>query len=89
LGDYILESTEDDGVGVMTLMQTWLIQQQDFNGNVQLSSQTGHSFYQYSVWQAGEHLFDGVAGDLPEAVDSLVAHINFLSASRNGVVAVA
>jgi hypothetical protein len=70
-------------------MQTWLIQKQDFNGNVKLNSQTGHSFYQYSLWQAGEHLFDGAAGDLPEAVDSIMAYINFLSASRNGVVAVA
>jgi len=63
-------------------MQTWVIQKHDFNGNIKVSARTHKSFYQYSLWRArtGEHLFDGAAGDLAEAVDSLQAHISFLAA---------
>ena len=70
-------------------MQTWVIQEQDFNGNVKLSSRRNQSFYQYSLWRArtGEHLFDGAAGDLAEALDSLHAHISFLSAGNEGFAA--
>jgi hypothetical protein len=65
-------------------MQTWVIQENDFNGNVQLSSQPRHSFYSYSLWRAntGEHLFDGAAGDLAEAMDTMRAHIQYLSAAK-------
>lgn len=71
-------------------MQTWVIQDQGYNGGVRLSARQAHSFYEYSLWQerTGEHLFDGVAGDLAEAVDSLAAHINFLAAQgQRGPVA--
>jgi hypothetical protein len=63
-------------------MQTWVVQENDFNGNVKLRSRPRHRFYSYSLWRAntGEHLFDGAAGDLAEAVDSLRAHIRYLSA---------
>jgi hypothetical protein len=65
-------------------MQTWVVQENDFNGNVKLRSRTRHSFYSYSLWRAntGEHLFDGAAGDLAEALDSLHAHIAYLSAGE-------
>jgi len=71
-------------------MQTWVIQENDFNGNVRVSSQRRHTFYRYSLWRAqtGEHLFDGAAGDLAEAMDSLHAHISYLAAGRR-VAAVA
>jgi hypothetical protein len=64
------------------IMQTWVVQENDFNGNVKLRSRTRHRFYSYSLWRAntGEHLFDGAAGDLAEALDSLHAHIRYLSA---------
>lgn len=65
-------------------MQTWVIQQDNFNGNVKFSSQPRHNFYSYSLWRAntGEHLFDGAAGDLNEAMDAMRAHIDYLSAGR-------
>ena len=63
-------------------MQTWAIQEYDFNGDVKLSSQARRSFYRYSLWRArtNEHLFDGAAGDLAEAMDAMRAHIRYLSA---------
>ena len=65
-------------------MQTWVLQEDDFRGNVKLSSQPCHSFYRYSLWRAGtgEHLFDGAAGDLAEALDTMHAHVRYLSAGR-------
>ena len=65
-------------------MTSWVIQDQGFNGGVKLSSQRTHKYYEYSLWhgRTGEHLFDGAAGDLAEAIDSLVAHIHFLSAQQ-------
>jgi len=65
-------------------MQTWVLQEDGFQGNVKLSSQPRHSFYRYSLWRArtGEHLFDGAAGDLGEALDTMQAHIRYLSAGR-------
>jgi hypothetical protein len=70
-------------------MQTWVIQDRGFNGGVKLNSKLAHQFYEYSLWHArtGEHLFDGVAGDLAEAVDSLLAHIHFLAAANHGAFA--
>jgi hypothetical protein len=70
-------------------MQTWVVQEHDFNGNVQLNSQRRHNFYSYSLWRArtGEHLFDGAAGDLAEALDSLHAHISYLAAEQRGASA--
>jgi len=66
-------------------MQTWVIREQGYNGKVKRSSQPQHSYYRYSLWRArtGEHLFDGAAGDLDEALDSLHAHISYLSAGEN------
>jgi uncharacterized protein YgiB involved in biofilm formation len=66
-------------------MQTWVLQENDFRGNVKFSSQTHHSFYSYSLWRAasGEHLFDGAAGDLAEALDTMRAHVRYLSALRD------
>jgi len=65
-------------------MQTWVLQEQDFKGNVRMSSRRRRSFYSYSLWRArtGEHLFDGAAGDLAEAMDTMHAHIRYLSAGR-------
>ncbi len=62
-------------------MQTWVVQENDFGGKVKLSSQSRQSFYRYSVWRAdaNEHLFDGAAGDLAEAMDAMRAHIRYLS----------
>jgi hypothetical protein len=64
-------------------MQTWVLEENDFGGKVKLSSHSHHSFYRYSLWRShtGEHLFDGAAGDLPEALDSLRAHIRYLSSA--------
>ncbi len=68
-------------------MQTWVIQENDFNGNVKLRSRPRRSFYSYSLWRAktGEHLFDGAAGDLGEALDSLRAHIHYLSTNEQSL----
>jgi hypothetical protein len=66
-------------------MQTWAIQENDFGGKVKLSSRAHHNFYRYSLWRAnsGEHLFDGAAGDLTEAMDAMRAHITYLSGGRS------
>jgi hypothetical protein len=65
-------------------MQLWLLEENDFGGKVKLTSQSQRSFYRYSLWRknSGEHLFDGAAGDLPEALDTMRAHIRYLSAGR-------
>jgi hypothetical protein len=62
-------------------MQTWVLQDNDFGGKVEKSSQSRRSFYSYSLWRAkaNEHLFDGAAGDLAEAMDAMRAHIRYLS----------
>jgi hypothetical protein len=66
-------------------MQTWALQENDFGGKVKLSSQAHPNFYFYSLWRAnsGEHLFDGAAGDLAEAMEAMRAHIDYLSAGRD------
>ena len=65
-------------------MQSCVIQDNNFRGNIELSSQSRYSFYRYSLWRAGtgEHLFDGAAGDLAEALDAMHAHVRYLSAGR-------
>jgi hypothetical protein len=62
-------------------MESCVIQENDFRGNIELNSQRRHSFYSYSLWRArsGEHLFDGAAGDLTEAMETMRAHIRYLS----------
>jgi hypothetical protein len=66
------------------VMQTWILQENGFQGNIKLNSQPRHSFYRYSLWRAGtgEHLFDGAAGDVAEALDAMHAHVSYLSAGR-------
>jgi hypothetical protein len=63
-------------------MQTWVLQEDGFQGKVKLSTRLRRRFYRYSLWRArtGEHLFDGAAGDLAEALDTMHAHIRYLSA---------
>ena len=70
-------------------MNTWIVQENGFQGNVQCSSRSRRSFYSYSLCRehTNEHLFDGAAGDLAEAVDALYAHIRYLSLERTGVAA--
>lgn len=65
-------------------MQPWVLEENDFAGRVKLSSRSQRSFYRYSLWRANtnEHLFDGVAGDLAEAMDTMHAHIRYLSAGE-------
>jgi hypothetical protein len=62
-------------------MQCYVIRQEDFRGQVNLSPQSNPPFYKYSVWRdhSGEHLFDGAAGDLAEAVDTVRAHMQLLA----------
>lgn len=69
-------------------MQTWLVQNDDFQCNIKLKSQPPYSFYGYSLWRArtGEHLFDGAAGDLAEAMATIQAHICYLSAGTAALV---
>jgi hypothetical protein len=75
---------QDDALEMSTSMQTWVLQKDEFKGNVRLSSRPRHSFYRYSLWRAGtgEHLFDGVAGDLAEAMDTMHAHIDYMTAGK-------
>jgi hypothetical protein len=65
-------------------MQNWVVQDNGYNGDVKLRSRPRQSFYSYSLWRAktGEHLFDGAAGDLAEAMESLRAHIRYLTTSE-------
>ena len=69
-------------------MQACIFQESNFQGNVELSFQYRHSFYRYSLWRtsSGEHLFDGAAGDLAEAMETMRAHVQFLSA-EGGIAA--
>jgi hypothetical protein len=70
-------------------VQNWIIQKDDFQGKVRFRSQPRHSFYSYSLCRAktGEHLFDGAAGDLAEALDTLHAHIRYFSLAPKGLTA--
>jgi hypothetical protein len=65
-------------------MQALVLQVDDFQGTVKLSLQPRHNFYSYSLWRArtGEHLFDGAAGDLVEALESMRAHMRRLCAEE-------
>jgi hypothetical protein len=66
-------------------MDSYVLQENDFRGKVKPSLRRRHSYYSYSLWRArsGEHLFDGAAGDLAEAMDAMRAHIRYLSAEGN------
>jgi len=62
-------------------MNCYEIQESGFTGRVWPASQQQHQFYFYSVSRTPqrERLFDGVAGDVAEAVSTMYAHIRFLS----------
>jgi hypothetical protein len=71
----------EDACEVGNTMQAWVLQENDFQGKVERSSRPHYSFYLYSLWRShsGEHLFDGVASDLAEALETMRAHIRHLS----------
>lgn len=62
-------------------MNQYEIRERGYIGKVWPSSGYAHQFYFYSVSRDahGERLFDGVAGDIAEAVSSMHAHILFLT----------
>jgi probable HAF family extracellular repeat protein len=67
--------------GVYTMMNCYEIQESGFTGQVWPSSTYAQQFYFYSVSRSPqrEQLFDGVAGDIAEAVSTMQAHIRFLA----------
>jgi hypothetical protein len=69
-------------------MNCYEIQELGYAGQVKQCSQHSHQFYSYSVLRIPqrERLFDGVAGDIAEAVSTLRAHIQYLSADRGSPV---
>jgi hypothetical protein len=70
-------------------MNRFEIQESGFAGQVWASSQDPHQFYFYSVSRIPqrERLFDGVAGDMAEALSTLRAHIRFLSCEKGSLAA--
>ena len=71
-------------------MDYFVIQSTDYRGQVSQALQSDTPFYTYSVWRkaSGEHLFDGAAGDVAEAVATLRAHIEHLASCPTGLEAV-
>jgi hypothetical protein len=69
-------------------MSCFEIQECGYTGQVWLGSGHPHQFYFYSVSRnpQREQLFDGVAGDMAEALSTLQAHIHYL-ASEGGSAA--
>lgn len=69
-------------------MQSYEIEKYGFTGQVWPGSRQAQQFYFYSVSRTPqrERLFDGVAGDVAEAVATLHAHLHFL-ASEGGCLA--
>lgn len=69
-------------------MNNFEIQECGYTGQVWLCSKHPHQFYCYSVSHSlqSQQLFDGVAGDVAEAVSTLQAHIRYL-ASEGGSAA--
>jgi hypothetical protein len=65
-------------------MVAYEIQENGFRGNIKPTVRHRCAFYNYSLWRtgSGEHLFDGSAGDLSEAVETVRACIRFLSAQE-------
>ncbi len=61
-------------------MNCYEIQESGYTGQVWPGSNYPQQFYFYSVLRSPqrEHLFDGVAGDIAEAVSTMQAHIRFL-----------
>ena len=64
-------------------MNRYEIRERGYVGQVWPSSGYDHQFYFYSVSRDAqcEKLFDGVAGDIAEAISSMSAHILFLSSA--------
>ena len=62
-------------------MNNFEIQECGYTGQLWLCSQHPHQFYCYSVSRSPQpqRLFDGVAGDVAEAVSTLQAHIRYLA----------
>jgi hypothetical protein len=62
-------------------MNCYEIQEHGYTGQVWPASKHLQQFYFYSVSRTPqrEQLFNGVAGDLAEAVSTMQAHIRFLS----------
>jgi len=62
-------------------MNCYEIQESGYTGQVWPSSSHPQQFYFYSVSRTPhrEQLFDGVAGDIAEAVSTMQAHIRFLA----------
>lgn len=62
-------------------MRCYEIQENGYTGQVWPSTSYPQQFYFYSVSRSAQHeqLFDGVAGDIAEAVSTMHAHIQFLS----------
>ena len=61
-------------------MTCYEVQENGYTGQVWPSSSYPQQFYFYSVSRTPhrEQLFDGVAGDIAEAVSTMQAHIRFL-----------
>ena len=67
-------------------MNCYEIQESGYTGQVWPSSSYPRQFYFYSVSRIAqrERLFDGVAGDIAEAVSTMHAHIQFLTSMKEG-----
>ena len=65
-------------------MNCYEIQESGYAGQVRECSRYPHHFYSYSVLRIPqqERLFEGVAGDIAEAVSTLREHIRYLSSDR-------
>jgi hypothetical protein len=68
-------------------MNCYEIQESGYTGQIWPASRHPHQFYFYSVSRnpQRERLFDGVAGDMAEALSTMQAHIRFLAAGNGSV----
>jgi hypothetical protein len=64
------------------------IQECGYTGQVWPGSRHPHRFYFYSISQTPqrEQLFDGVAGDVAEALSTMRAHIRYLSSGGSAAM---
>ena len=69
-------------------MSCYEVQECGYTGQIWPESRQSHQFYFYSVSRnpQRERLFDGVAGDMAEALSTMHAHIRYL-ASDGGTAA--
>jgi len=67
-------------------MDHFVVQGANFCGQVSQSTHSNPPFYTYSLWRtsSGEHLFDGAAGDLTEAMETLRAYMDHLTSGCVG-----